>query len=207
MKSTETRYRRALEILDQLAAALDAERLSRQIDEPVDRALREFECPQTRHMSNHQFLDVLARFLRHLHARAFPNGRQLSIPMARDEAVALLSHATSSADYYDAFFEATELGDEGLANVLVRVADLVTARQRDAHVRWAVSSHIEPGDWRMKCQMAAILLERCRPWLPTEVRNCPPEQMADHVLELLAIDLATRDQRSQTANSSGNRTD
>jgi hypothetical protein len=207
MKSTETRYCRALEILDQLAAALDAERLARQIDRPIDQATREFEFLSRANVSHGQFLDIVARFLRHLLARAFPNGRQLSMSQARDEAVAVLEHAASSGGNYEAFLEAAEPSEEGLGNVLVRVADLIKVRQRDAHVRWAVATHIDPGDWRMKCQMAAILLERCRPWLPTEVRNCPPEQMADHVLELLAIDLATRDQRSQTATSSDDRTD
>ena len=174
MKSTETRYGRAFEILDQLAAALDADQLARQIDEPIDQALREFECPQIRHMSNHQFLDVLAHFLRHLHASAFPNGRQLSIPLARDEIVALLDKATPPAGYYEAFFEATELGDEGLANVLVRVADLVKARQRHMYVCWVAAFHFDSNDWHLRRQMAAILMERCRPYLPAQLADCPP---------------------------------
>lgn len=169
MKSSETRYRRALEILDRVAALLDAAQLARRIDEPIDHALREFEYPQIRHMSNRQFLDVLAHFLRHLHARAFPNGRQLSISGARDEAVALLDYATPSTDYYDSFVEAAEHGDEGLANVLVQVADLVKARQRHMYVSWVAASHIDSNDWHLKRQMAAILMERCRRYLPSQL--------------------------------------
>ena len=193
MTSTEARYQGALEILDRLAAALDVELLARQIDQPIDQATREFVFSTQANLSHRQFLEVVARFLQHLHARAFPNGRQLSMSQAHDEVVALLEQGDSSGGYYEALLEAAEFPEEGLASVLAKVADLLKAQKRDVHVRWVVACHIDPSDWQIKCQMAAILIERCRPWLPPQVADCPPQQMADHVLELIAMDLATRE--------------
>ena len=196
MTPTDSRYDRAAELLDQLAELVDETHLTRHIDEPIERAAREFKCADGTGMSHHEFLDAVADFLRHLYANAFPHGRQLTPSQARDEAVALLEQAyqgTNSSGYDGALLDAIDPSLPGLGNVLARVADLVWGRQCQMHVHCIVGHHLDPGDWELKCATAAILLDRCRPYLPAELQDDPPERFADDVSYLLAVDLVTRD--------------
>ena len=93
--------------------------------------------------------------------------------------------------YDDAVLDAADPEQPGLELVLTRMTDLMKSRQRERYHRWIAARHIDPVDWGTKCAMAHILLERCRHRLPTTLRECSPPQMADHVLELLTLDLGT----------------
>jgi len=189
-KCTEAEERRAVRILKRLAASMDATRLARQIDEPIDGATRAFACSCESGISHRRFLDILTAFLQHLYASAFPNGRQPTQTEARDEAMALLEQASPAGGYHESLLAAAESLDDGLGEVLLRVAELIKSRQRSARLRWIAASHLDCLDWRTKCQIAAILLRRCRPYLSGRVAACRPEQMADYIPDLLAIDLA-----------------
>lgn len=189
-KSSKAEERRAVRILNRLAASMDAERLGRQIDEPIDGATRSFACSCETGISHRRFLDILTAFLQHLYASAFPNGRQPTQAQARDEVMALLEQASPAGGYHESLLEAAESLDEGMGEVLLRVAELIKSRQRSARLRWIAASHLDCLDWRTKCQIAAILLERCRPYLPGRAAACRLEQMADYIPDLLAIHLA-----------------
>ena len=196
MTPTDALCHRAAEVLDQLAEMLDPGHTARQIDEPIDRAAMEFDYSEGGALSHRQFLETVARFLRHLYAQAFPRGRQLSLSQARDEAVVLLEQGYQdafSSGYDEALAEATDPSHPGLETVLLKVAELVGARQRQMYVRWVTARHIDPADWRMKCAVASLLLDRCRPWLPDRLQDCPPAQFADYIPDLLPLYLARPD--------------
>ena len=57
--------------------------------------------------------------------------------------------------------------------------------------RWLRVRYIDSVDWPTKCAMAAVLLARCQEFLPPELRQCPPEQVAEEVYDLLELHAAT----------------
>jgi len=193
MTPTDALCHRAAGILDQLAEMLDPVHTARQIDEPIDKAAMGFDYSEGEALSHRQFLETVARFLRHLYAQAFPRGRQLSLAQARDEAVALLQQGYRGVFYsgYDeAFLDAANPFHPGMETVLLKVADLVRARQREMYLDWVIARYIDPADWRMKRAVTALLLDRCRSWLPDRVQDCPPAQLADYIPGLLRLYLA-----------------
>jgi hypothetical protein len=138
-------------------------------------------------------LDRVSDFVQHLHARAFPQGRQYSSSQARDEAVALLEqayHGAFATGHEAALADATKPAYAGLAQVLLAVAQIVKTRERSRYIRWILARHIDPSDWRMNCALAQVLLDRCRGRLPARLQSCQPEYLVDDLPELLAVSLA-----------------
>ena len=197
MTCSDPAYRHAAQTIAQLEALLDEERIARQIDEPIDRATAEFSAADNSEYSWDEFLRVTGQFVQHLYEKALPCVRRLSLSQARAEAIALLEPAyqgTYADGYYGALLDAADPRQPGLHLVLARMAELVKTRQRQTYVRYEVARHIGQADWHTKCALAAVLIERCRQWMPPEFRRFPPEQVVDYVAELLAIDLATSSQ-------------
>lgn len=197
MTRSDTVRERASQILDRLTALLDGQRLAEQIDEPIDRALAQFDGMQTTEYSAAGLHDAVAEFLRHAYRERSPGGRTLSASRARDEAVALLEEAyegTLSNGYYAAVVDAADTTQPGLPLVLARLAESLKVLWRNRHIRAVAARHIDPADWATKCAKAAILIDRCRLDGLHPLAGCPPEQLADEVLDLLVIDLAARDQ-------------
>lgn len=188
---------RAARLLEQLIALLGEEQIARLIDEPVDRALLSFECGGGVGYSADLFHKVVADFVRHVYATALPGRPRLSLSRAQDEAIALLERTyegTCANGYYAAVLDAADSSQQGLSMVLARLAESIKAHRRQMYLRWVGVRHIDPADWPTKCAMAAILIGRGRSWMPPRLHRCPPEQLADNVLDLLCIDLTTNGQ-------------
>ena len=197
MMCSDPAYHHAARIIARLETLLDEEQIARHIDKPIDKAAAEFNGVHDSEYSWDRFQSVTAEFVRHLYEKALPSMRELPLAQARDEAIALLEPAypgTYADGYYGALLDAADPCQSGLDLVLVRMAELAKTRQREMYVRYVAVRHIGGEDWGTKCAMAAVLIERCREYLPPELQNGPPDQWADHVGELLAIDMATSSQ-------------
>jgi hypothetical protein len=112
-------------------------------------------------------------------------------PNALGEAIALLEegyHGTSSDGYDGALLDAIDPAHPGLPLVLERMAEAIRIRCRETYVRWVIDRHITSAEWAVRCAMTALLLDRCREWMPPELRQ--PEQMVGCIPELLHIHLS-----------------
>jgi len=195
-----SRVRRALEVIGSLVALLDEGHIARQIDEPVDRALEGFPFPEDLAYSHSTFHKVIADFVRYLWEKGLPCARKLSESQARDEAVAILEQAYGGegfTGYDEAVVLAADASLPGLQAAVGKIAELVKARLRQMYGRWVLVRHLLPIDWSVRCAMAAILMERCRDWLPPALRQMSPAQLADDVLLLLQIDMTSSQQLVQ----------
>ena len=194
MTNSESIKRRAAEILGRVTDLLDERRIAQHIDERIDKALDEFDCPTDSGYSHRQFTETVARFLSHVHEVALPGSRKLTASQARDEALALLSHTYDGAfasGYLGAILDAADASSPGLVLVLARMAESIKRRRRQQYARWLRVRYIDSVDWPTKCAMAAVLIDRLQESLPPELRQCPPEQLADEVYDLLELHLTT----------------
>ena len=200
MTNSEPSHSRARQIVDRLTELLDDGLMARRIDGPIDAAVEAFELNDDRGYSQQWFGRAAAGFLRHLYERASSLGRKLSPSQARDEVVALLeeSYRGVCSDGYDgALLDAVDPSLPGLGPVLARLAESVKDRQRARYVQWVFARHLTGVDWATRCAMAAILVQRCRPWLPPVVLRCPPEQLADKVPQLVEKYMSIRSRLQQ----------
>lgn len=200
MTNSEPLHRHACQAIDRLTELLDEGLVAQRIDGPIDAAAEAFRPEGDRRYSQEWFLSAAARFLRHLQENASPCGRKLSESQARDEVVALLeeSYRGVYSDGYDgALLDAVDTSQPGLGPVLARLAESIKDRQRTRYVRWVFARHLTGVDWATRCAMAAILVQRCRLWLPEPLRRSPPEQLADHIPQLVTMYMSIRSQMQQ----------
>jgi len=193
----DTARLRATEIIDTVRGLLDEARMAWLFDEPIDRALDAFECPEGTGYSHGAFLKTVADFTRHVYQHGLRGQRRLSDGQALDEAVALLEQIYQGADadgYAAAAVDAADPHRAGVQTVLAALAEALKARERQAYVRWVVARHIDAAGWDTRCAMAAVLLERLADYLPPELLECPPEQLAHRVFRLLTAEMATERQ-------------
>ena len=181
-------------INDRLAEALDEANLARVVDDPLDSAAATFRLESDTVRSVQHFHQRIADFIRHVYECGLGFPRSLSPSQARDEAVALLEQSYTgqyATGYHAALLDATDASGPGMPFVLARMTESLKQRQRGMYTRLACVRILGPADWATKCAAAAILLNRCREWLPPELRQCPPDQLADYVPDLAALQLAT----------------
>jgi hypothetical protein len=178
----------AARILDELVALLDEESLERLIDARVDDALAEFPCPEVSECSEADFRETVAKFLGHVRAKVLFSGEGRCLGGDLGEAIALLEseyRGTQGDGYYAAVLDAMDASRMGLQMVLARIGEAFKTHYRAIYAHWAIARRVDALDWRLKCALAAALLDRCREWLPPDIQQSPPEQWADLVPELL----------------------
>jgi len=180
------------EILASLRELLAETSLIELIDEPIDKAVRSFQCPDVVVRSQREFLDRVAGFLQHVYEKAFPDGRQLTSAQARDEAVSLLEQGGFPAGYRTALWEAGHPRGPGIQGILAELSAFLKIRFREAHVRWVFTSHLGGLDWPTKCQLAELILQRWGDRTPPELSAESAEQYANFLPLLIQRDLYYR---------------
>ena len=194
MTSYDSLGNRAAELLERLTSLLADEWLQRRIDEPIDDALAGFQRPDPAECSQAQFHRVIAEFLAHVRRQALGYSTGPPLSRALGEAMALLEEGyrgTYSDGYDGAFQDAIDPAYSGLELVLERMATMLKTRCREIYVRWVIDRHVTSADWEVRCALVALLIDRCREWMPPELKSCPAEQLEGCIPELLQVYLGT----------------
>ena len=184
MTSSPDQYEQARQIVAEITAQLDEALLVRTIDEPIDRAVATFETRVGQAISHAQLHETLARFVCHIHRYAAPCPRRLSLAQGRDEAVSLLEHGYEGIcgkGYDAACLESRCGGADALERVLFGLAEAIKASRRRMYVRAVFGRWIDPSDWRLRCQIASVLLARYQAWLPPVMQGRCPSEFADDI--------------------------
>jgi len=179
---------RATEILEQLRRLLGDETLVALIDDPIDAAVQGLQKSDAPIETQAEFLDVVAGFLQHVYARAFPTGKQLAHTQARAEAIDLLERGFPSG-YRAALWETNHPLGYGRTGVMEELARLLKTRLRRAHAQWVFASIVGQLDWPMRCRVAALILQNWGDRRPPELAGASAEQYADHLPLLVQRDL------------------
>lgn len=183
---TNSSGQRAHQIIADLRAATDSERLTALIDQPIERAIARFRFRPCRRWSIRRIHRQLGQFVLHL-AHSGIGPVPPSVDRAAEEAIALLERNFQgpARGYAGAIDSITANGEEGMNNVLIALAGLIQTRQRAEYLAWAVSRRLAQLDWPARCQVAACLLVELRELLGDVLGGATPESLADHLLALL----------------------
>ncbi len=186
--------RKVATIMSEVFELVSEEYLQAHIDGPIEKAAASFDFEQTGPINHQIFTQVTRDFVRHLYRKAIWGWENISAEKALTEAVAILEEgypAAAGQGYYAAFLDALHPNLEGLGYVLAQMARYITERARARYLRWVFASRIEVSDWDTKCRMAEILLRQWGPFLPENLRQFPPEHLANHLSELINLVLST----------------
>jgi len=192
MKSitTKSRYRsKVSRIINRIIHLLDDENIHRKIEAPVDRVLEQYPIDLAKPFSTAYFHEVLADFVRQVSRSAKPVKQNLTVPEAAAEAMRLLDRyeGQGSFGYEAALYDATDDEDKGLQWVVAQMAEIIKKEERQKHVEYVLSRHVDPHDWRLKCAVVEVLMEVLRPYMPASVVDRPVDSLADNWRGLLMV--------------------
>jgi hypothetical protein len=191
MASTEM-GQRARETIDRIVAELDDDLIRRRFDEPISEVSRQFPCEAEYPVDQKSFNRIIAQVVEQVyHALKVPMA--LTDPLA--QALSLLEAGYESSayglGYVPALLDAGDEAGEGLPGVVRALGELLKERQKRMYVSSVFAVHLPLGDWRLRCEIARILLEDYRAFLPEALARCAPAQLVDQIPSLLCAGLHT----------------
>ena len=170
------------QVLDAILADLDESRIRAQIDEPIETVLREFTegidytaAPRTAHEVFSQFVQCVYRDgLRAPWKAADPDATTLLLLESR-------YHGLQFDGYSGAIQDATGPAPGGVTFALTQLADIIRTQEREGYIDAVFTRRIDPFNWRLRCEIVAVLLERYRPWLPPHLLEYAVWQLLDEI--------------------------
>lgn len=181
----------ALIAMDRL---LDEQLLFEQVNAPIDQVAADFTYPRSDRPDPHQFMTIVARFVRHIYRHGLRPARIMSLAIARIESVELLhSHYEGRVErgLEAACVEGCCLTG-GVKQVLDGVADAIKRCERQHRVSWARARCIDGQPWPVRVEMARIILDRFQSDIPAQLPRLHPEGFADMVAELYDYEASCR---------------
>jgi hypothetical protein len=175
-------------ILDTIMDLLNEERMTREIDEPIDLTVKAFQIKTELPLSHSDFNRVIAEFVRRIYQNGLRLPRHLSEQEALAEAVSLLENYYQGIDsrgYDDALLDATGNDQEGILYVLSQMADSIKAAEREKYVQWVFFSTIDQSDWEIRRRITATYMAKYRFFLSPEIKDMDPAWLVDHFQGLI----------------------
>jgi hypothetical protein len=173
LTSSEHLTRLARRSIDTVQRMLDPGVMSQKIDEPIDRALREFRFAWPESPTITRFHVTIGRFLHHLCRALAVTGVVIRMDLSIQEAVGLLEafypgecgngHENAVQDLMDPPPQAYA----GIDHNLLALADLLKARLSEQYTTYVWARHVECLPPAVKRRMARMLLQ------DPHVRRCP----------------------------------
>ena len=175
--------KRATEKVKTITSKLDQTLIRSRFDEPIDKAIRQFtheaDCPIT----HEQFHKVITEFVVHIYDKGL-NARWKVSAEPLGHAISLLENhyqGTYGRGYIAAAMDANDAQEGGIDTVLNRLAGIIKDVERKKYVKGVFSINIDPTDWYLKCEIADVLLEDYRHFLPKHLLECKPWELVNQI--------------------------
>ena len=175
---------RAEEIIANICVLLDESVLQQKINEPVARAVKTFQHQEEFPISHKVFHRIIGDFTRHIYEHGLKAYWKMSLVGPVATGISLLEnhyHGTYAHGYAAARLDAIDPGQQGIGLVLHRLAESIKTIEREQYTHWIFARYLQSAPWELRCVIARILLDRYQAFLPIQVRQCPPAQMADQI--------------------------
>ena len=190
---------RARRILRHLSEAVSESAIAQRIDDPIDRALKEYLAAHEVPTVRAEFLGATADLLRTLY-RQSSIGIELSAEAAEDEVVYLLEsgyRGIHTGGYEGALIDMSQQGHLNPASVWRELANIVKTRRRARYMAYVKARFLDGLDWETLLTVTEILKARCRRWMPEPLQALPCELVVYEILSLLLSDQASDAQLQQ----------
>jgi hypothetical protein len=181
-------------VLDTIMGLLNDERITKEVDAPIDQAVDNFCVEITAPLSHESFNQVVAQFVQHLYLHGLRIPRELSAGKALTEAISILEmryQGVHTAGYDGALLDAVSGNLEGLELVMSLLTESLKELERETYTKWVFVSNIDQSDWGGRHKLVSAYLKQYENILPPQLRDMDPARFADHVDDLIINHLST----------------
>ena len=184
---SDTRIK-AKTILDDLLKMINKQYIYKRINTPIEKAALTFSFTQPEALTHKSFNAIMIDFVTHL----FNKGHSIKISskkIALAEAVTIveMGYQGSGNGYYSALLDAMNPEINGLEIIVQQIKEIIITLLINKHIQWVYESHITPLEWSTRTVIAEILLDQWKIYLPSNMQETTPAQMADHIPALINI--------------------
>ena len=161
-----------------------------EIEERIDRAVERFTFDEPASFSTSIFHKVITDFVRHVYEHGLALQQKLSPVQGCAEAIAILEahyKSTYANGYEAALLDAASPEGNGLLVVISAMAGAIKERERQRYSRWIYASRLDSLDWKTRCRVAEILIDRNRLFLPQELLHWDPALLASDIHGLMNL--------------------
>jgi len=179
--------KRAEKIIAAITIKLDEGNINRLFDDSINKAVERFSYEVSYPVSHKQFHRIIACFLRYIYREGLKSPWELSDPLAK--AISLFEgyyQGIYAFGYSAAMLDVNNSEQGGLEPVLSQLAESIKTLEREKYTRAIFAKYLDYDDWYLRCEIARILLQRCKMFLPPQMHNCTPEQIVDHIPSLMS---------------------
>lgn len=178
----------AQKVIDDITASLQEAVIKARIDEPIDKAAKEFNYRVEKLMDYRHIHKILSDFVNHLYTIGLKSNWIISDPLA-ETLLILDTHyqGASSHGYAAAMIDATSQGGGGLELVLSQLAQIIKTTERQKYINGVFTRSLNPADWYLKCHIVRQLLKHYHVILPASLGECMPEQLVDEIPHLISL--------------------
>jgi hypothetical protein len=192
MMNTEIQSR-ARRIIRQIEFRLDPNLVRRLLDEPIARVIDHYECRAEHPITPEIFLEIVGDFTKQIYDKALRAAWTLTDPRAK--AISLLEGYYRSTAYGVGYSAATLDADDpaqgGIRTVLAGLAESIRSIEYTQYARYVFHRHLCCRDWRLRCEMARILLDEYGAFLPQRLSRCAPAQLVDLIPAIILAQIGS----------------
>ena len=179
--------KRAKEIIEIITAKLDPDLMSSRFDEPIANVAGQFECEVEYPVTHKDFHKIIADSSRQIYEKALKAPWILTDPL--DEAIVLLENGYRSAlygpGYTGAMLHTNDTDKGGIQDVLTSLAGAIIEMERQKYIDGVLTWHLRSCSWQILCEIAQILLEDYRPFIPPQLCKRVPAQLVDVIPDIM----------------------
>jgi hypothetical protein len=173
--------KRAREIVEMITAKLDPDLMSCRFDKPIAEAAGKFECEVKYPVTHKGFHKVIADFVQQIYEKALKASWMLTDPL--DEAILLLENGYRSflygPGYTGAMLHTNDTEKGGIQAVLTGLAGAINDIERQKYIDGVLTWHLHGCSWDLQCEIAKVILEDYRPFIPPQLFKCVPPELVD----------------------------
>jgi hypothetical protein len=181
--------RLARETIAMIMLKLDPDRIKSRFDNPVDKTSMEFDYEPTYPITHKEFHRVIAGFVKHVYEKGVAVSWMPADPLA--EAIWLLEAGYRSAvygtGYIAALLDANDPAEGGIQTVLTGMAESIKGIKRQEYTMAVFARYLHGCSWHLRCEIARVLLEDYRAFMPERLGKCAPTQLADEIPALVLM--------------------
>ena len=181
--------KRARETIERIMAELEPDRIKSRFDDPIAKAAKEFDYEPICPITHKEFHRIVAGFVEQACDKAVGASWMLTDPLAR--AIWLLETGYQSAEYgigyTAALLDANDPAEGGIQTVLTSLTESIKGLKRQEHTTAVFTRYLHGCSWRLRCEIARVLLEGHRAFLPERLGKCAPAQLADEIPSLISM--------------------
>jgi len=173
----------ARETVETITAKLDHSLIKSQFDEPIDEAARQFTHKTNCPITHETFHRVIAEFVVCVYDKGL-NARWKASAEPLGQAISLLEKHYNSAyghGYIAAALDVSDTQEGGIDVVLNQLAEIIKDIERSKYIKAVFTVNIDQTDWHLKCEIAGILLEEYKSFLPEHLLRCKPWELVNEI--------------------------